>query len=338
MAPIRRGNLRIDQYGEASYKKTPSETLKRSIQLGLQVSIGALEPKPKRDLLMTDFEVEELVSFPSDGSSDTPAHNYSSFKFKTYSPIAFRFFRDAFGIAPQDFMLALCDKPLVDLSNPGASGSLFYLSSNDEFIMKTVQRKEAEFLQKLLPGYYLNLTQNRYTLLPKFFGLYKYQCGGTNIRIVAMNNLLPRNYVYHEKFDLKGSTYKRKASQQEREKKSPTFKDLDFAQMHPEGFTLSPEHYDAVSDSLSRDVKVLESFSIMDYSLLFAVHYLEKDVEPSVAFTQSLDVTAVPETEDFEEARRRRATFSILSKDKKPIVRKRATEEAVDSGPLESSG
>jgi hypothetical protein len=65
MAPIRRGNLRIDQYGEASYKKTPSETLKRSIQLGLQVSIGALEPKPKRDLLMTDFEVEELVSFPS---------------------------------------------------------------------------------------------------------------------------------------------------------------------------------------------------------------------------------------------------------------------------------
>ena len=48
-----------------------------------------------------------------------------------------------------------------------------------------------------------NLTQNRYTLLPKFFGLYKYQSGGTNIRIVAMNNLLPRNYVYHEKFDLK---------------------------------------------------------------------------------------------------------------------------------------
>ena len=48
-----------------------------------------------------------------------------------------------------------------------------------------------------------NLTQNRYTLLPKFFGLYKYQSGGTNIRIVAMNNLLPRYYVYHEKFDLK---------------------------------------------------------------------------------------------------------------------------------------
>jgi len=29
------------------------------------------------------------------------------------------------------------------------------VSSDDEFIIKTVQHKEAEFLQKLLPGYYM---------------------------------------------------------------------------------------------------------------------------------------------------------------------------------------
>ena len=51
--------------------------------------------------------------------------------------------------------LGVCDKALIELSNPGASGSLFYVSSNDEFIIKTVQKKETEFLQKLLPGYYL---------------------------------------------------------------------------------------------------------------------------------------------------------------------------------------
>lgn len=43
----------------------------------------------------------------------------------------------------------------MELSNPGASGSLFYRSGDDEFIMKTVSKKEAEFLQKLLPGYFL---------------------------------------------------------------------------------------------------------------------------------------------------------------------------------------
>lgn len=50
---------------------------------------------------------------------------------------------------------SLCNDPLIELSNPGASGSIFYVSSDDEFIIKTVQHKEAEFLQKLLPGYFM---------------------------------------------------------------------------------------------------------------------------------------------------------------------------------------
>ena len=44
---------------------------------------------------------------------------------------------------------------MVELVNPGASGSIFYRSSDDQFILKTVQSKEAEFLTKLLPGYYM---------------------------------------------------------------------------------------------------------------------------------------------------------------------------------------
>jgi len=50
---------------------------------------------------------------------------------------------------------SLCTKPMRELSNPGASGSIFYITDDDEYIVKTVQRKEAEFLQKLLPGYYM---------------------------------------------------------------------------------------------------------------------------------------------------------------------------------------
>lgn len=44
---------------------------------------------------------------------------------------------------------------MKELSNPGASGSIFYLTEDDEFIVKTVQHNEAEFLQKLLPGYFM---------------------------------------------------------------------------------------------------------------------------------------------------------------------------------------
>ena len=51
--------------------------------------------------------------------------------------------------------MSMCSAPLRELQNPGASGSIFYLTEDDEFIIKTVQHKEGEFLQKLLPGYYM---------------------------------------------------------------------------------------------------------------------------------------------------------------------------------------
>lgn len=54
----------------------------------------------------------------------------------------------------------MVNEPLIELTNPGASGSLFYLTSDDEFIIKTVQHKEAKFLQRLLPGYYMVRDQN----------------------------------------------------------------------------------------------------------------------------------------------------------------------------------
>ena len=103
-----------------------------------------------------------------------------------------------------------------------------------------------------------NLNQNPRTLLPKFFGLYCVQCGGKNIRVVVMNNILPRSVRMHLKFDLKGSTYKRRASKKEREKSKPTFKDLDFLSDVPEGLTLDQDTYSALVKTLQRDCLVRE--------------------------------------------------------------------------------
>ncbi|XP_047541762.1 phosphatidylinositol 4-phosphate 5-kinase type-1 alpha isoform X14 [Vanessa atalanta] len=270
------GHRRVGEGGEITYKKIQSSQIMGSIQLGIQHAIGGLASKPERDLLMQDFMTVETTNFPSEGSNHTPAHHYSEFKFKTYAPIAFRYFRDLFGIQPDDFLMSMCSAPLRELSNPGASGSIFYLTNDDEFIIKTVQHKEGEFLQKLLPGYYLNLDQNPRTLLPKFFGLYCYQCNSKNVRLVAMNNLLPSYVKLHQKYDLKGSTYKRKASKTERQKSSPTYKDLDFMEHHTEGIFLEADTYTALIKTMQRDCRVLESFKIMDYSLLVGIHNLDE--------------------------------------------------------------
>lgn len=103
-----------------------------------------------------------------------------------------------------------------------------------------------------------------------------------------MNNLLPQTVTMHEKYDIKGSTYKRYASKAERSKvfslmfafktpfqSHPTLKDLDFIELHKEGLSIDPPTFDWLMKTIGRDCLVLESFKIMDYSLLIGIHNLE---------------------------------------------------------------
>jgi len=270
------GHRRVGDDGFVTYKRFETSQLIGSIQLGLEYVFTNEANFPDRDLLYTDFMSIETVPFTKDGLLEkTPAHNYSEFRFRIYASHAFRVFRRLFEIDKDFFVSSLCSEPMVELSAAGASGSIFYVTRDDNFICKTVQHKEAEFLQKILPGYYMNLKQNPRTLLPKFFGLYCYSCNAKNVRIIVMNNLLPSGLKMHHKFDLKGSTYKRKASKRERAKSSPTFKDLDFMEMYPDGIYLSDSIYQSLENSIQRDCRVLETFKIMDYSLLIGIHNVD---------------------------------------------------------------
>lgn len=118
-----------------------------------------------------------------------------------------------------------------------------------------------------------------------------------------MNNLLPSAVKMHLKYDLKGSTYKRRASAKERDKAVPTFKDLDFIQYMPDGLLMEGDTHSAVCKTIQRDclvralvkqclflilllphligfvslsLKLLQSFKIMDYSLLVGIHNVDQ--------------------------------------------------------------
>uniref|UniRef100_A0A8C7V5Y4 Phosphatidylinositol-4-phosphate 5-kinase, type I, beta a n=1 Tax=Oncorhynchus mykiss TaxID=8022 RepID=A0A8C7V5Y4_ONCMY len=242
--------------GSKDYKKPTAAALKGAIQLGIGYAVGNLISKPDRDVLMQDFYMVESVFLPSEGSNMTPAHHFPDFRLKTYAPLAFRYFRELFGIKADDYLYSICNEPLIELSNPGASSSWFYLTSDDEFIIKTVQHKEAEFLATPISS-----SAFRIFLFKDFKNL------NQNLRTLALQ--------MHYKYDLKGSTYKRHASCKERAKFSPTFKDLDFQEML-EGLHFDGDMYSALMKTLQRDCRVLESFKIMDYSLLLGVHVQDK--------------------------------------------------------------
>lgn len=45
---------------------------------------------------------------------------------------------------------------------------------------------------------------------------------------------------------------------------------------HPEGILMEAETYNALIKTIQRDCRVLESFKIMDYSLLLTIHNLDQ--------------------------------------------------------------
>lgn len=71
-----------------------------------------------------------------------------------------------------------------------------------------------------------------------------------------MNNLIPSAVPMHERYDLKGSTFKRRANEAERQKEFPTWKDLDFMQRHPDGLILDADTYTALQKTVERDCRV----------------------------------------------------------------------------------
>lgn len=67
----------------------------------------------------------------------------------------------------------------------------------------------------------------------------------------------------HSKFDLKGSSYKRKASAHELTKTHPTYKDLDFLEFFPEGLFVESETYLALIKTIERDCRVRFTFYLL---------------------------------------------------------------------------
>ena len=80
-------------------------------------------------------------------------------------------------------------------------------------------------------------------------------------------------YLVHLKKGLSNSC---QASEKERAKKSPTFKDLDFLNLIPDGIQLDPDTYTSLITTIERDCRVLESNNNMDYSLLLGIHNLDQ--------------------------------------------------------------
>ena len=253
-----------------------------------------------------DKQLNLTVHFPNNGTSTTPVHDHDAFAMTMHAPAAFRQLWAQFEVSATDLATALCAEPLLEIANPGASGSEFYRSWDDQFFLKSVSAAELDFLLAMLPQYCETLVANKRTMLPKFFALVSFchtEDGGRAAavgadagsggpksrrrssferfgiqqpppqrRFIVMNNVLPSRFDYSFRFDLKGSTHGRFASAGELSKNHPTLKDLDFSNRLPAGLKLASVDHANLLRTLRRDTQWLEEQHVMDYSLLLGIH------------------------------------------------------------------
>ncbi len=65
------------------------------------------------------------------------------------------------------------NQALRELKTPGKSGSVFYLSHDSRFMVKTMRKEEMQVLLAMLPKYYEHICSHPHTLLTKFYGLHR---------------------------------------------------------------------------------------------------------------------------------------------------------------------
>ncbi|XP_008787445.2 phosphatidylinositol 4-phosphate 5-kinase 9-like [Phoenix dactylifera] len=262
----------IKKPGETIIKGHRSYDLMLSLQLGIRYTVGKITPIQRREVRASDFgpKASFWMSFPKAGSQLTPPHHAEDFKWKDYCPLVFRNLREMFKIDAADYMMSICgNAALRELSSPGKSGSVFFLSQDDRFMIKTLRKSEVKVLLRMLPNYYDHVHRYENTLITKFFGLHRVKpSSGQKFRFVVMGNMFCTELRIHRRFDLKGSSLGRSTDKVEIDENT-TLKDLDLNYC----FYLEPSWRDALLKQIEIDSKFLETQSIMDYSLLLGVHY-----------------------------------------------------------------
>jgi len=112
------------------------------------------------------------------------------------------------------------------------------------------------------------------SLLPRYLGLYTLNVGANcmrAVRVVVMLNILGGSQPIHRRFDLKGSTCGRAASDKELKKSWPVLKDLDFINTEKR-LSMNETNRRRLLATLHADAQFLSKHGLMDYSLLVGIH------------------------------------------------------------------
>lgn len=251
-----------------------SEPLLSVFMWGVNHTINELSHVTVPVMLMPD-DFKAYTKIKVDNHLFNKENMPSHFKVKEYCPLVFRNIRERFGIDDLDFMYSLTKAQPVLTDSPGRSGARFFYSWDKLFFIKTLTSEEVEQMHALLKQYHPYIVERHgKTLLPQYLAMYRLTVEGTETYLVVTRHVFSSHLTVHRKFDLKGSTVDREASDKEKEKELPTLKDNDFVR---DGFKINigGDAKERFLDMLNADVEFLCKLNLMDYSMLLGMHDCE---------------------------------------------------------------
>ncbi|KAM7438945.1 hypothetical protein ABFA07_011646 [Porites harrisoni] len=159
----------------------------------------------------------------------------------------------------------------------GKSGSAFFKSFDDRFVMKQMSKQELQCFLEFAPHYfrYVNkaLDEQRPTLLAKILGIYR--IGFKNPQSSLRQDVLVMENLFYDRkidktFDLKGSMRSRYV--QTSEMKNDVLLDENLLEMIRESPIFFRPHSKAIlSRAIHNDTEFLAQQMVMDYSLLVGI-------------------------------------------------------------------
>uniref|UniRef100_A0A8C6LLF4 Phosphatidylinositol 5-phosphate 4-kinase type-2 alpha n=1 Tax=Nothobranchius furzeri TaxID=105023 RepID=A0A8C6LLF4_NOTFU len=264
-----------------------SDPLLSVLMWGVNHSINELSHVQIPIMLMPDdFKAYSKIKVDNHlfNKENMPSH----FKFKEYCPLVFRNLRERFGIDDQDFSCTIFTMffnhfyLVACFEAQGRSGARFHTSYDKRYVIKTISSEDVAEMHNILKKYHQFIVEcHGNTLLPQFLGMYRLTVDGDETYMIVTRNVFSHRLSVYKKYDLKGSTVAREASDKEKAKELPTYKDNDFIndgqKIHIDG-----ENKKMFLEKLRKDVEFLAQLKLMDYSLLVGIHDVERAEQEEV--------------------------------------------------------
>lgn len=248
-----------------------SEPLLSVFMWGINYTVNELTHVNTPVMLMPDdFKASTKVKVDNHcfNKENMPSH----FKVKEYCPLVFQNLRERFHIDDVDYMNSLTKHQPCEHVSGRSGNAKFYQSYDQLFLLKILSSDEVETMHHLLKEYHPYIVERHgKTLLPQYLGMYRITVDGAETYICVMRNICSSPLNVHCKYDLKGSTVDREATEKEKGLEVPVYKDNDFTRDGVRIFA-DEDWRKKFLEMLTADTTFLAHKNIMDYSLCVAIH------------------------------------------------------------------